>query len=189
MGDIGPQNTGHMHFYTDRSNFYFGTEIQVDGGSVRSHNEDLNLNRAGSGSARIRITSGRTYSDQAFTSTTDVRAPIFYDSNDPNYYVDPNSTSRMYYIRSTGNIEIQNGSPTLYLRDTNHRSAMVHVNSNIFYVLRGSGNNSTSWSQTNGRWPLEINLNNNDAYFGADVTAHNYMYAQRFYDRNNLLTI
>ena len=65
--DVGAQNSGFAHFQTDRPSFYFNKEIQVDTGSIRSHNEDLNLNRAGSSTARLRITSGTTYSDQPFS--------------------------------------------------------------------------------------------------------------------------
>ena len=43
---------------------------------------------------------------------------------------------------------IRGGSPTVIFRDTNHNSGMVHVNSNIFYVLRG-GNDTESWTQVN----------------------------------------
>jgi len=73
-------------------------------------------------------------------------------------------------IYSSGNHDINNTSPTVYLRDTNHRSAMVHVNSNLFYVLRGCGNNSASWCLTGGYWPLYINLENNDAVFGRHLS-------------------
>ena len=62
--DFGPKNTGHCHFYTDRSNFYFNKMLNVDTGIIRSYNEDLNLNRAGSSSARMIIANGVTYSDQ-----------------------------------------------------------------------------------------------------------------------------
>jgi len=62
-------------------------------------------------------------------------------------------------------IVMRNNNPTLFLRDTDHNSAMVHVNSHIFYVLRG-GNDTTGWTQVNSAWPLEINLTNNDATFG-----------------------
>jgi hypothetical protein len=72
----------------------------------------------------------------------------------------------------TGNLTINNSSPTIYLQDTDHRSAMIHVNSNIFYVLRGSGTNSGSWATYNGVWPMEINLENNNATFGGNVTAY-----------------
>jgi hypothetical protein len=74
-------------------------------------------------------------------------------------------------ITSTGNQYINNGSPTIYLQDTDNRSSMIHCNSNIFYVLRGSGTNSTSWATYNGYWPMELSLENNNATFGGSVTA------------------
>jgi len=39
-----------------------------------------------------------------------MRSPIFYDSNDTYYYVDPNSTSRLVSTRILGEIRFQNGS-------------------------------------------------------------------------------
>jgi hypothetical protein len=108
-----------------------------------------------------------------FRHNSDIRTPIFYDSNDTS-------------VRWDGNYMVLRGSsPTLYLRDTNHRSAMVHVNSNIFYVLRGSGNDSESWSTYNGYWPMELNLSNNDATFGRNLTAIGSIYTERYYDRND----
>ena len=83
----------------------------------------------------------------------DMRAPIFYDQNDTNVRWDGGT----FVLRGT--------SPTIYLRDTDHNSAMIHVNSNIFYVLRAP-NDSESWAQVNGAWPLEINLTNNTTTFG-----------------------
>ena len=70
--DIGCNNTSFSHFYTDRNAFYFDKRIQVNSGQVRSHDEDLNLNRAGSTTARLRLTSGTTISDQDFSVTGDV---------------------------------------------------------------------------------------------------------------------
>jgi hypothetical protein len=66
-------------------------------------------------------------------------------------------------------IAIRNGSPTIYLRDTDHNSAMLHCNSDNFYVLRG-GDDTTTWTQINGAWPMQLNLTNNDATFGGDVS-------------------
>ena len=65
---------------------------------------------------------------------------------------------------------LKGGSPTLYLQDTNHRSSMIHCNSNKLYFLRGEGANSTKWKTTNGAWPLVLNLDNNRASFGGDVS-------------------
>jgi hypothetical protein len=50
-------------------------------------------------------------------SNGSLRAPIFYDSNDTGYYVDPNGTSRMEKIRFEGTdeaIELNSGNP--YIR-------------------------------------------------------------------------
>ncbi len=74
-------------------------------------------------------------------------------------------------LTQSSNIAIRSASPTIYLRDTDHNSSMIHCNSNKFYVLRG-GNDSTTWSQINGKWPMELNLTNNNAVFGANITAY-----------------
>ncbi|MGI6423381.1 MAG: tail fiber domain-containing protein [Candidatus Dojkabacteria bacterium] len=74
-------------------------------------------------------------------------------------------------IRSTGHLFLNRGDPTIFLQDTDHRSAMVYANNNTFYILRGSGVNSTTWTMYNGQWPLEINLENNDALFGGKITS------------------
>jgi hypothetical protein len=67
-------------------------------------------------------------------------------------------------------LTLKGGSPTLVLQDTNHRSSMIHCNSNQLYFLRGEGTDSTKWKTTNGAWPLVLNLENNHASFGGDVS-------------------
>jgi chromosome segregation ATPase len=68
---------------------------------------------------------------------------------------------------TSSDIFLNNAAPTLYLQDTDNRSAMIHVNSNYFYILNGNANNSTSWAQqANSRWLFQGNLNNNDITFG-----------------------
>jgi hypothetical protein len=52
---------------------------------------------------------------------------------------------------------IRGGSPTLYFRDTNQLSGMIHVNGERMYFLRG-GVDTETWSQVGGRWPLELVL-------------------------------
>ncbi len=82
-------------------------------------------------------------------------------------------------IRSSGHYYPNNTSPTIYLQDTDHRSSMIHQNSNIFYILRGGGNNSTTWAQTGGYWPLEIDMNDNQARFGGHLYARD-IFPRRF---------
>jgi len=117
----------------------------------------------------------RAYNDKGiFTNAivyggSDVRAPIFYDIDNMGYYLNPNGNSVLSSIYMNGYEVINSASPTIYLQDTDSRSAMIHVNSNIFYILRGDGTNSTIWGTVNGYWPLEINLENNAATFGGAV--------------------
>ena len=79
-------------------------------------------------------------------------------------------------IRLSGNTYMSNVSPTTFYVDTDHRSAMVHVNSNLWYVLRGCDIGSASWCQYGGYWPLVINLENNNAEFGGTVSATAFYY-------------
>jgi len=60
-------------------------------------------------------------------------------------------------------------SPTLRFRDTDHRSAHLHINNNLFYILRGADVDSPTWAQYNGYWPVQVNLENNDVTFGGNV--------------------
>lgn len=68
-------------------------------------------------------------------------------------------------IQSTGNHIINNTAPTIYLQDSDNRSAMIHNNSNLFYILRWDGTNSTVYAPFGWYWPLYLNLENNDAQF------------------------
>ena len=71
--DIGPSNGSYCHITTDRSQFYFNQRLVVNSGQIQSYDEDLNLNRTGSTTARLRITSGSTISDQDLTVNSDER--------------------------------------------------------------------------------------------------------------------
>ncbi len=80
-------------------------------------------------------------------------------------------------ISNDGRIDIQNRlvmtgtDPTIYLKDTDQRSGMIHMNSSIMYFLRGSGNGSETWQQLSPGWPLELNMDTNEAKFGGKITA------------------
>jgi hypothetical protein len=63
---------------------------------------------------------------------------------------------------------IRGGSPTLYFRDTDQMSAMIHNNSNLLYIL-GGGTDTETWSQVNGQWPWIFNLSNNDSTCGGNL--------------------
>jgi hypothetical protein len=76
----------------------------------------------------------------------------------------------------TGNkLSIKGGSPTIHLRHASNRTAFIHNNNNILYILSGAAGGADTqdnWGTVgSGRWPLEMNLNNNNATFGGDVNA------------------
>jgi hypothetical protein len=76
----------------------------------------------------------------------------------------------------SGKLVITNTSPTLYLKDTNHRSGMIHMNDNKMYFLSG-GTNTETWTQVGGEWPLTLNTNNNLAEFGGTITTPSYTFS------------
>jgi len=134
-----------------------------------------------SGSQVIRShTNGYTYLGWINTPSGATTSTInrIYASND-NFvrYVTP-ATFRSQVIdgnyistsaTQTSDVYIRNAGPTVYHRDTNHRSAMTHVNSNNFFILRGSGNDSTTWTSVNNHWPAYWNLENNDVVLGGQL--------------------
>jgi hypothetical protein len=65
-------------------------------------------------------------------------------------------------------IVITGTQPTLYLKDINNRSGFIHMNSNIMYFLSG-GDNTETWTQTGGRWPLQLHTTSNYAEFGGNI--------------------
>ena len=87
-------------------------------------------------------------------------------------------------LTTTGNVVMNNGSPTAYFQDTDNRSAMIHVNSNLFYVLRGDGTNSLNWATVNGWWPLTIDLETNNATFGGTIFSVGTATSARFVTNN-----
>ena len=66
---------------------------------------------------------------------------------------------------------ITGSSPTLYLRDSDSRTGMIHQNADRMYFLSGPAN-SDVWAKTvNDRWPLYLQTDTNQAVFGGDIDA------------------
>lgn len=136
----------------------------------------------GSRSEMARFTAGGT-----FTAIGDVRAPIFYDSNNTGLYLDLNSTSRIV------NLELRNnGSFDVY--ETNNAS-FVHVDA------RAEGSHAAAYKYTYSTatgtygayreywWDGDSYQNivqSGDRFtFSAPITAATDMRAPIFYDSNN----
>jgi hypothetical protein len=70
----------------------------------------------------------------------------------------------------TGQLQIQNDSPTITLRDTNNKTGYIHMNSDVLYFLGGSNNSPySSWTQVGGQWPMTINVANNNVKIGGGL--------------------
>jgi len=112
----------------------------------------------------------------------DLRASIFYDSDNTGYYLDPANTSKSARLR--GNVEIINESPVLILNDFNSTNTTNQVGYISFqkngaetgYVGFGSSNTDILYlSNYSGR-----------VYIASDYTEHsNSSRAPIFYDSNN----
>lgn len=102
----------------------------------------------------------RGYIDNAgnLFATTSLRAP--------SHYITADTINRF----QQGALILRGGSPTIYLRDTDHNSAMLHCNSNLFYILRGA-NDTESWATVNGWWPVYWDLTNNNQISGGGIFA------------------
>jgi hypothetical protein len=89
---------------------------------------------------------------------------LTWDGN--TFYANGNSGSKFV---------LRGSSPTIYLRDTDNRSGMIHMNGNLMHFLNGSGNDSETWTAQNGQsWALTLDMSNNNAAFGGNVSANYY---------------
>ena len=97
------------------------------------------------------------------------------------FKVNDGSTTRfrMSHDNDAPHFQMRGAYPTITMRDTNHRTAYLHCNSNLFYILCGANDaDDGAWSQVaNSRWPFYINLTNNDAVFGGGIDLSGSLYA------------
>ena len=170
--------------------------LKVTGGSVVNMTAGNTLEFAGTGIASVsRSATKITVAVAPYTAT----APLSIVAATKVVSIAQSSTSANGYLSSTdwnsfnsrisnsatqsSNLYIRNGSPTIYLRDTNNISSMIHQNSDVFYVLRADAADDVTWTTyttadaANGRWPLTMNLTNasHSVAFGShNITAGGY---------------
>ena len=123
---------------------YVHTPGSVYMGSYTSH--VLSLMYAGV--VKMQVEGGRVYSHVYTEAAGSSRAPIFYDSNDTAYYVDPNGTSKL------NNVDTNDGNIELYKSQTIDMSGAEYSTSNYYPVMIGL--------PTSGAWiQIQNNLNSN----------------------------
>ena len=88
--------------------------------------------------------------DGTFTSQGSMRAPIFYDINDTNYYLDPNSTSNLYYVIG---LNFRVGNAIYFGGGNNYFNWDGRINSNVGIQ-----------SQSDMRAPIFYDINDTNYY-------------------------
>lgn len=74
-------------------------------------------------------------------------------------------------LLNSGPLTIQNALPTLNFKDTNARSAILHVANGHYYVLRTDGTNSTTLQMpATGYWGIDHDIDLGKTVFGNEVT-------------------
>jgi hypothetical protein len=138
-----------IKFYTD---FDMGTQVM----SINNSADPL-------GAANV-------YVNNSLQAGSSLRAPIFYDSQDTNFYCDPNGTSRFSTLIITSeNLYVGDGVTNSFvrMRDSDEGERILHCNSNRIGFLNQAGAWG-SWCEDDGAWATDF-----------------AMYAPIYYDRNN----
>ena len=151
-------NTGDSIFYSSTDNYIRKNDAS---GFRTSLNVPTRTGGDASGSWGIDITGNAA---TATTATSQSGGTVNATTGDFSGQV---YTSNSFYTDGNRSV-IRGASPTLYFRDTNEYSAMIHNNSNLLYVLRGA-NDTETWTQVNNVWPWIWNLTNNDSTCGGSL--------------------
>jgi len=99
---------------------------------------------------RMTFYSSYTYSEGYLQAADSLRAPIFYDSNDTNYYVDPNSYSYLSRLRvadASGGVSLSVGNGSthgVYTADNARKYLVVAGDYYPHMALVASGANNTN---------------------------------------------
>ena len=132
----GPHVKFVLHARTPgiEAGMYVHTPSSVYIGSYTAHSVNMMVG----GNSRLLIEDGRVYSHVYMEAAGSVRAPIFYDSNDTAFYLDPNSTSNLSRLivndASSGAALLVGTSNTSRIVSDNARKAVV-INASLYPAL------------------------------------------------------
>jgi hypothetical protein len=177
-------NTG-WGLYHDNPNNYFSFTAETSTGSIRSFTVPSRVsgNRTAHEKFRVDQTSGDTITGAIGFANASFRAPIFYDSNDTAYYIDPNSTSNSalrirggtlhgpnttwgayLYVGTNGNIDVN----TATVAATNGN---LHLDAANGYVMYLNNYATSSYTIANQSMRSPIFYDNNDTSYYVDAAS------------------
>jgi len=155
---------------TDGAGFFIGKSNNATGGVVNSATAPI-------ASVLFRgDNSGNTF------ATTSSRAPIFYDSNDTNYYVNPNSASKSAHFR--GLVEIINETPKLVLNDFD-ATTTTNQTGWVSFQINGTESGWVGYGSSGTSHLYVYNTNGIIYNYGSYTLHENSSRAPIFYDSNN----
>jgi hypothetical protein len=138
----------------------------------------------GWGTERLKVdTSGNLSSNGIYQSNASLRAPIFYDSDNTGYYLNPNSDSNLYRGKFRANDQADNNYTLAALWTQNYNSGPAgiafHISGNVGKLLemRTNGilywNNSEVLTTSSGYLPLSGGTLTGDITVGSGNTSSN----------------
>lgn len=199
-GKLSSSEVYFSTYYPDTNykvQFTGGDQINVQYGSGAT---TMYLNYHGGNGGAINMAAGRFTLDTSGNgiASGSLRAPIFYDSNDTSYYLDPNSGSNLYYSNfgnnsgndqgigiRYGNYSSGYGSIRFYQSGSNHSTIHSFSNSWQSGTLQGHStgaiNITGNLGVTFGAW------NNVDMWIdtSGNAQARSSLRAPIFYDSDN----
>lgn len=145
------------------------------------------------------------YCGATIKADTDVRAPIFYDSADTNYYLDPNNVSRLYIVKANalGVVQTNGGGDGLslygdYTGGQPTYGIMFALTSNFsthgavtadwatYFTMDSTSNRGWIFRNSSASVNVASISNGGTAYFNGDVYAPNFILSS---DRNLKMNI
>ena len=184
------ENGGVLCFWWPTITYWNAFEVSVRAYNSAKNNYNRVTNITNSteptGTKKVTVTLQRFMrADVSATNSVDLRAPIFYDSNDTTYYTDPSSLSNILELKTNknwydssasawgGGINMGGNNPSIGFQSTASTwwYMLHHSSSNINFYRRST---SGSWNH-DGIWDSSGNL----IWQGSSVRA------PIFYDQNN----
>jgi hypothetical protein len=131
----------------------------------------------------------------AVTSNTSFRAPIFYDSNDTSYYLDPATTSNLQNVQMFGSLNMISGAPFFISSSTgafqrvDGRNDGSDARSHWYGVTNTGATSNFRHAWYDGSAYFNITATGGQIYFerggGATINANGDFRAPIFYDSND----
>lgn len=146
-------------FWAGNNGARYGTNGLGGPGNIWSNSTNPNeFVFVGSDSTKWTVhgTTGKTWQAGTGQSATDFRAPIFYDSNDTGYYVNPASTSNLNAL----NVSTINRNPVVQLSgDVTGSATMTNLGSININAVVNDDSHKHSFIQAGGTGPSTEDLN------------------------------